>query len=266
MGLVDTHCHLDVSRFDLDRRDVLNRAFAAGLSGVVVPGLGPENWETLLGYPREDPRIQVGLGIHPQLLPDTTEADDEAALELLEQKLSQGGAIAVGECGLDGPSSERAPFERQVRVLKRHFALARKFELPILMHCFRAHPQLIELMKEERFPERGVLMHSYSGGLDLAKFYEAQGCHFALAGPITYAGARKPLASVKAISPERLMLETDAPDQCPHPHRGQRNEPSYLPLIATAMAAALGLDGAGIERLTTGNAERFFRHRFAPSP
>lgn len=262
--MIDTHCHLDASRFDEDRADVLARAWAAGLQGIVIPAVGPDTWEPLLALPRQDARIQVGLGIHPQFLPSLPPEHDDAHLERLDALLSQGGAVAVGECGLDMPSTVGAPMERQVRVLRGHLALARKHGLPVLMHCHRAHPALIELLKEEAFPEAGILMHSYSGGAELARFYIQKGCYFSFAGPVTWAEARKPLDALRVIPPERLMAETDAPDQAPTPHRGQRSEPGYLPLIIEGMARARGEPVEVLAQRTTENARRLFREAFPP--
>ena len=264
--MIDTHCHLDATRFDPDRDEVLTRAWAAGLQGIVLPGVGPENWEVLLEQSRREPRLQVGLGIHPQLLPDIPPHEDEAHLERLDALLTQGGAIAVGECGLDGPSIEAgAPLERQVAVLRRHLALARKHGLPVLMHCHRAHPALIALLKEEPLPEAGVLMHSYSGGVELARFYLQKGCHFSFAGPVTWAEARKPLDALRVIPLERLMAETDSPDQAPTPHRGTRSEPGYLPHILEGMARVRGEPLELLVERTTENARRLFGEVFPPA-
>lgn len=260
--LVDTHCHLDASRFEQDRPEVLERAWQAGLCGIVIPAVGPADWEALLEWPSTDPRVQVGLGIHPQLLPELPEAEDEAHLARLDELLARGVACAVGECGLDGPSQEGAPFERQLRVLRGHLELARKHDLPVLLHCFRAQPQLVQLFKEVKLPEAGVLLHSYSGGADLAKFYAERGCYFSFAGPVTFKEARKPLDAVRAVPPERLLLETDAPDQAPHPHRGGRSEPGFLPRIAEAVARAIGTTPEALARQTTETARTLFRRPF----
>ncbi len=260
--MIDTHCHLDASRFDPDRSDVLERAWAAGLHGIVIPGVGPHDWEPILELSRQEPRLQVGLGIHPQLLPDMPAEEDDAVLEHLDALLSKGGAVAVGECGLDGPSLPGAPLERQVAVLRRHLALARKHGLPVLMHCHRLHPALIDLLKQEEMPEAGLLMHSYSGGVELARFYLQKGCHFSFAGPVTWAEARKPLDALRAIPLERLMAETDAPDQAPTPHRGQRSEPGYLPRIIEGMAHVRGEPVEVVAQQTTENARRLFREAF----
>jgi TatD DNase family protein len=254
--VIDTHCHLDATRFDGDRDAVLARAFAAGVRGLVVPAVGPDSWEALLGWPAKDGRVQVGLGIHPQLLPELEAKDDDRHLERLDELLGKGGAIAVGECGLDGPT--QAPMERQVRVLERHLELSRKHRLPVLMHCLRAHKELMAIFKRVPFPEAGVVMHSYSGGADQVRFYARLGCHFSFAGPVTFQDARRPLDAVKAVPENLLLLETDAPDQAPHPHRGQRSEPAYLPLICEEMAKARGMEASALAELTTRNAVRLF--------
>ncbi|MDP3157920.1 MAG: TatD family hydrolase [Archangium sp.] len=256
--MIDTHCHLDVPRFDADREAVLERAWAAGVTGMVIPAIGPTAWEPLLAWPQRDARVQVGLGIHPQLLPSLPEADDERHLATLDSLLP-GTAIAVGECGLDGPSEAGAPIERQLRVLHAHFELAKKHGLPLLVHCYRAHPHLQRYLKEHPIPEAGLLMHSYSGSADLTPFYVKAGCHFSFAGPVSFPEARRPLEALKKIPLERLMGETDAPDQAPHPHRGERSEPQYLPLIIDSMATYLGVE---LRERTAENARRFFRCTF----
>ena len=260
--MIDTHCHLDSTRLAHDRDEVLARAWAAGLTGIVVPAVGPDNWEPLLTLPREDARLQVGLGIHPQLLPELPEAEDDAHLEQLDALLARGGAIAVGECGLDGPTGASVPLERQVRILRAHFRLARKHALPLLVHCLRMQPVLRDFLKEEPFPEAGVLLHSYSGSADLVRFYAARGCHFSFAGPVTFLEGRKAPEAARVVPADRLMVETDAPDQAPHPHRKERNEPARLPLVVEGLARARGEPVEVLSGQTSENARRFFRCRF----
>lgn len=219
---------------------MLGRAWAAGVGGILVPAIGPDAWEALLALPRSDRRVQVGLGIHPQLLPELPEEDDGPALERLDALLGAGGAVAVGECGLDGPSLPGAPMERQVRVLEAHARLARKHGLPLLLHCQRAHPALEEWLAHAQLPEAGVVLHSYSGGPARVAAYVARGCHLSFAGPVTWPGARKPVEALRLTPRDRLLVETDAPDQAPAPHRGGRNEPAFLVRVVEATAAALG--------------------------
>ena len=238
--MIDTHCHLDAERFEADRNEVLERAWGAGLEGLLIPAVGPERWDALLEWPGRDVRVQVALGIHPQLLPEIDASEDERHLARLDRILGDGGAIAVGECGLDGPSEPGASMERQIRVFEAHLELARRHHLPVLVHCFKAHPHLTRLLKAVAPLPDGLVLHSYSGSKELVRDYARHGCRFSFAGPITFAEARRPLDAVRAVPPELLLVETDAPDQAPAPHRGQRSEPAYLPLIVDAMARARG--------------------------
>ncbi|WP_242372609.1 MULTISPECIES: TatD family hydrolase [Anaeromyxobacter] len=256
--MIDTHCHLDKLEFAPDRDRVLERARAAGVSEVVVPAIGPDGWAGLAGWARANPGVHFGLGLHPQLLPELDPRDDARHLAALEAALAEGGAVAVGECGLDGPSvAAGAPLERQVRVLRAHLALARRHRLPVVLHCLKLHEPLIALLEEAPLPAGGVL-HSFSGSADQVKGYLRFGLHFSFAGPVTYERARRPIAAVQAVPPDRLLLETDAPDQTPRPHRG-RNEPAFLPEIASAVARATGRSVEEVDALTTANARALFR-------
>jgi TatD DNase family protein len=145
----------------------------------------------------------------------------------------------VGECGLDGPTGQ---IDRQLDILRAHFALARKHQKPLLVHVLRAHPQFLHFIAEEPVPPAGVLLHSYSGSHELTPKYVKYGCHFSFAGPVTFSEARRPLEALRSVPLDRLMAETDAPDQAPHPHRGSRSEPAYLPLIVAAMSKVRGED------------------------
>lgn len=260
--MIDTHCHLDVERFDADREAVLERAWAAGVAAIIVPAIRPEAWEGLLDWPARDRRVQVGLGIHPQLVPALDRKDDDRHLARLDELLASPHAIAVGECGLDAASGQ---LDRQAAILKAHFALARKHMKPLLVHVLRAHPQFLKLIAEEPLPPAGLLMHSYSGSAELTPKYVKYGCHFSFAGPVTFAEARRPLDALKSVPLDRLMAETDAPDQAPDPHRGARSEPAYLPLIVAAMSRVRGED---VCDAVTNNARRFFRTgaMLRPSP
>jgi len=237
---------------------VLARAWASGLEGILVPAIGPDAWEALLALPRIDRRVQVGLGIHPQLLPELPEEGDGPALERLDALLAGGGAVAVGECGLDGPSVPGAPMERQVRVLEGHARLARKHGLPLLLHCQRAHPALEEWLGRAPLPEAGVVLHSYSGGPARVAAYVARGCHLSFAGPVSWPEARKPAEALRLTPRDRLLVETDAPDQAPAPHRGDRNEPAFLVRVVEATAAALGRSVQETGALVAENARRLF--------
>jgi TatD DNase family protein len=260
--VIDTHCHLDAERFDADRDAVLERAWAAGLEGLVVPGVAPETWDALLRWPAKDARVQVALGIHPQALPELPATEDAAHLAQLDALLSRGVACAVGECGLDGPSADRAPMERQIAVLEAHLRLACTKDLPVLLHCYKAHDVMLPLLQRVELPRRGVVLHSYSGGAGQVAAYARLGCWFSFAGPVTWEKARKPVEALRAVPRGQLLLETDAPDQAPVPHRGGRCEPAHLSAVLEAAARGLGMQASELAALTSANAKAVFGDRF----
>lgn len=217
--MLDSHCHLDDARYDADRAEVWDRAQRAGVSRVLVPGVHPRQWGRLRALARAS-GWSFALGTHPQCLPE----GGGAAPDTLD------GAVAVGECGLDGPTP--TPMAEQERVLEAHLAVAREAGLPVILHCYRAHHRMLPLLRRWA-PLRGV-MHSYSGGPELVDAYVALGLHLSFAGAITWEGARRPVNALRRVPRERLLAETDGPDQCPRPHRG-RSEPAYLVDVVAAM-------------------------------
>jgi len=254
--VIDTHCHLDVDAFDGDRDAMIARATAAGVTGMLVPAIRPRTWDALVALARRHAAagLRCAIGIHPQVVPEL--AADELAGDLADRiARASEHAIAIGECGLDGATGERA---RQEAILRAHVRAARAVGKPLVIHVLRAHDAAPRILREERAGEVGGVLHSYSGGADLVPVYRDLGLHFAFAGPVTYANARRPVAAARAIPAELLLVETDAPDQAPAAHRGGRSEPAFLPAVIAGLAAARDADPAEIAELTTANAARLF--------
>jgi TatD DNase family protein len=258
--VIDTHCHLDLPAFDADRAATLARARAAGVAGVLVPGIRPATWNALAELSVRHAGVAIGLGVHPQALPDL-DADERGRCGDLAATLATAAAaagpavVAIGECGLDGGTGER---EEQERLLRAHVRAARALGLPLILHILRAHDLAPRLLREERAGDVGGVLHSYSGGADLVPVYRDLGFAFSFAGPVTYPGARRPRAAVAAVPAELLLAETDAPDQAPEPHRGGRSEPAFVVEVVRGLAAARGAAQAEIAGLTTANAHRLF--------
>ncbi len=252
--MIDTHCHLDLPVFDDDRAEVLARAHAAGVTDVVVPAIRPSTWAALADLPRRHPgppRLHVAFGIHPQVVPFLDEEERAAAADLTS--ILGGGAVAVGECGLDAATGDH---EEQERLLRLQIAVARELRLPLLVHVLRAHDVAPRLLREAGAADVGGIMHSYSGSPELVAIYRDLGFAFSLAGPVTYERARKPVAVARAIPDGLLLAETDAPDQTPVPHRGRRNEPAFVAEVIASLARARDRAPDEIAALTSANARR----------
>lgn len=255
--MIDTHCHLDVEAFDADRDAVVARASAAGVRGILVPAIRPRTWAAL-GALAVHRMVRLAFGVHPQVVPELD--DDELAGDLAERiarAIEQAGAsaVAVGECGLDGGTAERA---RQEQVFRAHVRAARAVRKPLVIHVLRAHDVAPRILREERAGEVGGVLHSYSGGDQLVGVYRDLGMCFSFAGPVTYPNARKPIEAARAIPDDLLLAETDAPDQSPAAHRGERCEPAFVADVIAGLAAARGSTAAAIAALTTANARRLF--------
>jgi TatD DNase family protein len=260
LTVIDTHCHLDLPAFDPDRAATLDRARAAGVEGVLVPGIRPATWNALADLPARHPGVAIALGVHPQILPDL-DSDERARCRDLVATLATAvdaagpAVVAIGECGLDGTIGER---DEQERVMRAHVRAARALGLPLILHVYRAHDLAPRLLREERAGDVGGVLHSYSGSAELVPVYRDLGFAFSFAGPVTYPGARRPRAAVGAVPAELLLAETDAPDQAPEPHRGGRSEPAFVAEIVRGLAAARGAAPAEIASLTAANAQRLF--------
>jgi TatD DNase family protein len=248
---VDSHCHLDLPLFDADRELVVGRAVAAGVEGIVIPAIRPSTFSFLRELAARYPSVvKLAFGIHPQVVPDLTPAE-LAAVDRLGEELD--GAVAVGECGLDGATGDH---EAQERLFRRQIAVARERRLPLLVHVLRAHDRAPAILAEERAGEVGGVMHSYSGPADMVKVYADLGFCFSFAGPVTYKNARKPLEAARAVPDHLLLVETDAPDQAPVPHRGGRSEPAFIAPIAEALAAARGVTAFELAATMRANTRR----------
>jgi TatD DNase family protein len=253
--VIDTHCHLDLEAFDADRDAVIARARAAGVRGIVVPAIRPRTWSRAVAVARAYPEVRLALGVHPQVVPELEAGETDDFEDRLARAIEAAGAVAVGECGLDGGTGER---ERQDQLLRAHVRVARMLRKPLVVHVLRAHDIASRILRDERAHEVGGVLHSYSGGAALVPTYRELGFVFSFAGPVTYPNARRPNAAVRAVLAHELLAETDAPDQTPASHRSVRNEPGFLPEVVAALAAIRGVTAAEIAELTSANARRVF--------
>jgi TatD DNase family protein len=260
--MIDTHCHLDLPVFDADRTEVLARAQAAGVGAILVPAIRPRTFAALaaLRDQHRAPTLAIAIGTHPQVVPDLDDQERRQSLdpEAIARAARAAGAVAIGECGLDGGTDQP---ELQEQILRAHIRAAHLARLPLVVHVLRAHHAAPRILAEERAAEVGAVLHSYSGGLDLVPVYAGLDLHFSFAGPVTYARARRPLEAARAVAADRLLVETDAPDQTPEPHRGRRCEPAFVTHVVDALAAARQVEITDLAAQTSANARRLFKLR-----
>ncbi len=255
-SLIDTHAHLSFSQYDADRDAVLQRAWEAGLSAIVVVGAGDgiAGNDAALRLAESDERLCATVGIHPH------DADkvESAWLERLEELAGHPKVVGIGETGLDfhydfaKPEAQRRLFAEQVR-------LAHRANKPLIIHDREAHEEVWRILQEEGLPPAGVLFHCFSGDLEFARRVTQAGCLLSIPGVVTFAKARDLQEVAAEAELEKLVLETDCPFLAPVPHRGRRNEPAYVAEVAAAIARLRGLATEDVARVTSLTARRFFR-------
>jgi TatD DNase family protein len=260
--LIDTHCHLDFHQFDEDRDAVVARAAAAGVAIVINPGTDLNSSRRAIALAERFPGLYAQVGIHPN---DSAECGDDTMAQLAELA-AHPKVVAIGEIGLDY-YWERVPHPQQWAALEAQLDLALDLDLPVVLHCRDAHQDLRDVLRkwvpiaQTQRAEGAILgvYHAYSGDVEMAEEAFGWNMVLSLGGPVTFRNARQLHAVVTQLPLERLMLETDAPYLAPHPRRGQRNEPAYVPLIAEALAGLLDTDAETVAVQTTALARRTFR-------
>jgi len=259
--LIDTHCHLDFAPFDGDRDRVLGRACTAHVTTLINPGADLESSRRAVEMAAHFPQVYAAVGVHPH---DAATLDD-AVLQELHRLARRPKVVAIGEIGLDY-YRDLSPRAQQRSAFEAQLALAATYRLPIIVHQRDAAQDVLDILKRWRaqYPDRpaGVL-HAFSGDLDMARQAIELGFYIGIAGPVTYTNARKLPEILPHLPVERLLIETDAPYLTPHPHRGQRNEPAYLPLIAQRLAELLHMPLETLAARLADNTRRLFN--LAPS-
>jgi TatD DNase family protein len=284
VNLTDTHCHLDLEQFDADRGEVLARAWAAGLTRILIPGLDLTSSQRAVKLAESHPNLFTAIGVHPN---DSLTWDENSKDKLKKLFMESGGEplerertpglqkiVAIGEIGLDYYWDD-APHDQQHRVLKEQLALATELQLPVVLHLREADnapegdcardlleilAQWVESLRVENNPlaERPGVLHSFSGNESTAEKAVSLNFYLGITGPVTFKSAQARRALVKTIPLERLLIETDAPFLAPVPQRGRRNEPAFVGYIADKIAEIHSIHPEEIAAFTTANAQRLF--------
>lgn len=257
--LLDSHAHLDDSKFDADREATIERARAAGLKYLLAigGGNGPDNLASGVPIAEKYEWIFASTGIHPH------EARAATALhfDLLAQAAQHAKVIAIGEIGLDY-HYDHSPREVQQSVFIRQLEMARDLKLPIIIHCREAWDDLSRII-ESHWKSAGIggILHCFSGGLEDARRFCGWGFLISFAGTLTFKQADDLRLTAREIELPSLLIETDCPYLAPVPHRGKRNEPAFVAETARVLAGLRGMSDAELGGQIIRNFERFFRLR-----
>jgi TatD DNase family protein len=270
--LTDTHCHLDMDRFDADRGSVIERAVHAGVNRILVPSLDAVSAARITTLVGQHSSLFAAVGIHPTAVDPVWQTH----IGELQHLAGAWKVVAIGEIGLDYYWVQDVPQrELQRDALRGQLDLAEECGLPVILHLREQNDapdgpcaaDLLRLLDEwvsglrsrdSLLAKRPGVLHSFSGSLDTANAAIRLGFCLGITGPITYASAERRRELVRQLPLENLLIETDAPFLPPEPHRGRRNEPAYVASIADRIAAVQSRTPSDVASTTSRNAARLF--------
>lgn len=252
----DSHAHLDDARFTQDFDEILARMRENGVTAMMNIGCDLPSSQSSVRMAEKYDWVWASVGSHPD---DAANVDD-ARIEVYRALCQSPRVKAIGEIGLDY-HYEDVPRERQREAFRMQMHLARELSLPVVVHEREAHEDGLSIVDE--FPEVRGVFHCYSGSLEMAKELIKRGWYIGFTGVVTFKNARKAVEVAQNIPLERILIETDCPYMAPEPHRGRRNDPSYVPLVAAKIAQLRGLSPEEVGKATNENARRLFGIAFS---
>jgi len=234
--LIDSHAHLDDSRFDGDRDAVINRAWDAGVRTILTIGTGegPDDMGCGIPFAESHDWIYTTVGIHPH---DAIKVETEH-LPLMKDLAGRNRVVAIGEMGLDY-YYDNSPRDDQRQVFRSQLRLAKQINLPVIIHTRAADEDTIQILIDEA-PRRGVV-HCFTGGEELADCALELGLMISFSGIVTFNGSDALRTIAARVPPDRILFETDSPYLAPIPHRGRRNEPAFVAETAALLAEIRGV-------------------------
>ncbi|MAN59985.1 MAG: hydrolase TatD [Flavobacteriaceae bacterium] len=251
--LIDTHTHLYSDAFQEDRDAMVKRAIAAGVEKFFLPAIDAGHtaamYELEKAYPE---RVHLMMGLHPT----SVKEDYEAQLRHVEQQFEERSFYAVGEIGID-LYWDASTLDIQKKAFKHQIRLAKKFGLPIVIHCRDAFAEIFEVLETERDEKLFGIFHCFTGTIEDARRAISFGMKLGIGGVVTFKNG-KIEQFLDQIPLEHVVLETDSPYLAPAPYRGKRNESSYLSLICGKVAQVYKISEEEVARRTTENARQVF--------
>jgi TatD DNase family protein len=252
--LIDTHTHLDDTRYDADREATIERARQAGVGAFVTIGCDLATSRSAVTLADRHPDIYASIGVHPHEVKHIGDGWYDELRRLAQHEK----VVAYGEIGLDYHYNHSAPKEQRER-FREQLQLARELRLPVIIHTREAQEDTINILKEEKASEVGGVFHCFSGDTWLAQDALDLGFYLSFSGILTFNNATTLREIAKQTPLDRVLIETDCPYLTPVPHRGKRNEPAFVSHVAKQLADIHSdLSLAQIEQATTNNAQRLF--------
>ena len=254
MIITDTHTHLYSEAFDEDRDDMINRAIALGISRFFIPAIDSSYTDAMLQLEQKYPeQIFLMMGLHPTHVKD----DFQEELKHVEEMLSNRKFYAVGEIGID-LYWDKSTLEIQKKAFKLQIQLAKKYKLPIVIHCREAFDEIFEVLETERSTDLFGIFHCFTGNLEQAHQAMSYNMKLGIGGVATFKNGKID-QFLKQIDLKHIVLETDAPYLAPVPYRGKRNESGYIIKVLEKLSELYQLPQDTIAEITTKNSKDVFK-------
>lgn len=252
--MIDTHTHLYAEEFDEDRKEAIQRALDKGITAFYLPAIDSESHEKMLRLEAEYPQhIFSMIGLHPcYVKPESWEKE----LEIVKNYLDQRSFPAIGEIGID-LYWDKTTLDIQVKAFEQQIDLAIEKDLPIVIHTRESFDETFEVLERKKHPKLRGIFHCFSGNLEQAKRAIDLNFILGIGGVVTFKNGKID-QFLNEIPLDKIVLETDSPYLAPVPHRGKRNESSYLDLVAGKLVDLYKVDFSEIDSITTENAKKIF--------
>lgn len=252
--MIDTHTHLYSEEFDHDRNEMIERAISKGVTKFYLPAIDAETHEKMLNLESQYPEQIISMmGLHPcYVKPEYWEAE----LQIVEHYLNQRHFAAIGEIGID-LYWDKTTLDIQVKAFEQQIDWAIERDLPIVIHTRESFDEVFEVLERKKHPKLRGIFHCFSGNLAQAKHAIDLNFFLGIGGVVTFKNGKID-QFLHEIPLDKIVLETDSPYLAPVPHRGKRNESSYLELVAGKLVDIYKVDFSEIDRITTENANRIF--------
>ncbi len=254
--MIDSHCHLDFPHFDGDRDAVVVRAVLAGVTTVINPGTDLESSRRAVALTERYDNVYAAVGVHPH---DASTFGHQTLSEL-RQLTTHPKVVAIGEIGLDY-YRDLSPRAQQRTAFESQLTLAAGLDLPVIIHQRESGTDVMAALRDwAGGGHPGCVLHAFSGDQEMADEAVSLGFYIGVGGPLTWRKPARRLPEIISHLPLNcLVVETDAPYLAPHPHRGKRNEPAYMVLVAERLAQLCSLSLNELSRQVTENTVRLFR-------
>jgi len=252
--IFDTHCHLNSEELYQNIDEVIKNAQEVGVTRFLVVGWNKDSSLLAIKLAEQYDFIYAAIGFHPSDVLDITDEDFESVMKFLDHPK----VVCLGEIGLDYYwEKDEKNRELQRFWFKKQLKTANLYKKPVSIHNRDAFQDCIQILKENK-PEYGGIMHCYSGSVESLKDVLELGLHIGIGGTLTFKNSKTPKEVCKVLSLEKIVVETDSPYLTPHPYRGQRNEPKYLPLVLKEIAELRNEEISTIEEQIFNNSLRVF--------